>query len=101
MNIIHIISDTFRRDNLALRRARPTYLRDIRHLWIAEKCVVFDKDYVCSYPTVPIREDLVTGQIGLAHRGWELLKRDVPVIANPLSEVGVTSMMIADTWAGE
>ena len=39
----------------------------------------------------------MTGQVGLARRGWEPLKRDVPVIADALSEVGVTSMMIADT----
>ena len=39
----------------------------------------------------------MTGQVGLARRGWESLKRDVPVIADALPEVGVTSMMIADT----
>ena len=99
MNIIHIISDTFRRDNLATygddRQPTKGYTPFLDAF--AEKCVVFDKAYVCSYPTVPIRGDLVTGQVGLARRGWEPLKRDVPVIADALSEVGVISMMIADT----
>ena len=99
MNIIHIISDTFRRDNLAAYGDdhQPTKGYTPFLNAFAEKCVVFDKAYVCSYPTVLIRGDLVTGQVGLARRGWDPLKRDAPVIADALSEVGVTSMMIADT----
>ena len=94
MNIIHIISDTFRRDNLSIYGGKG-YSPSLDTF--AEKCVVFDKAYVCSYPTVPIRGDLVTGQVGICRRGWEPLKRDVPVIADALSTAGVVSMMIADT----
>ncbi len=94
MNIIHIISDTFRRDNLAIYGGKG-YTPSLNAF--AEKCVVFDKAYVCSYPTVPIRGDLVTGQVGICRRGWEPLKRDVPVIATDLTNAGIVSMMIADT----
>ena len=94
MNIIHIISDTFRRDNLAIYGGKG-YTPSLNAF--AEKCVVFDKAYVCSYPTVPIRGDLVTGQVGICRRGWEPLERSVPVIANALTDAGVVSMMIADT----
>ena len=94
MNIIHIISDTFRRDNLAIYGGKG-YTPSLNAF--AEKCVVFDKAYVCSYPTVPIRGDLVTGQVGICRRGWEPLERNVPVIANALTDAGVVSMMIADT----
>ena len=94
MNIIHIISDTFRRDNLAIYGGKG-YTPSLNAF--AEKCVVFDKAYVCSYPTVPIRGDMVTGQVGICRRGWEPLKRDVPVIATDLTKAGVVSMMIADT----
>lgn len=94
MNVVHIISDTFRRDNLEIYGGKG-YTPALNAF--AEKCVVFDKAYVCSYPTVPIRGDLVTGQVGICRRGWEPLKRDVPVIATDLTEAGVTSMMIADT----
>ncbi|MCZ6634198.1 MAG: sulfatase [bacterium] len=94
MNIIHIISDTFRRDNLSLfgGKGHAPFLNSF-----AEKCVVFDRTYVTSFPTVPIRGDLVTGQVGICRRGWEPLKRDVPVIADALTDAGVISMMIADT----
>ena len=94
MNVIHIISDTFRRDNLQIfgKKGHAPFLDAF-----AEKCVVFDRAYVCSFPTVPIRGELVTGQVGMCRRGWEPLKRDVPVIADSLSEASVVSMMIADT----
>ena len=94
MNVIHIISDTFRRDNLRVfgGKGHAPFLDAF-----AEKCVVFDKAYVCSFPTVPIRGDLVTGQVSICRRGWEPLQRDVPVIADSLGESGVASMMIADT----
>ena len=94
MNIIHIISDTFRRDNLEIFGGKG-YSPALNAF--AEKCVVFDKAYVCSYPTVPIRGDLVTGEVGICRRGWEPLQRNVPVIANDLTKAGVVSMMIADT----
>ena len=94
MNIIHIISDTFRRDNLAIYGGKG-YTPSLNAF--AEKCVVFDKAYVCGFPTVPIRGELVTGQVSICRRGWEPLKRDVPVIADALTKAGVVSMMIADT----
>lgn len=94
MNIIHIISDTFRRDNLEVFGGNG-YSPALNAF--TEKCVVFDKAYVCSYPTVPIRGDLVTGEVGICRRGWEPLQRNVPVIANTLTKAGVVSMMIADT----
>ena len=94
MNIIHIISDTFRRDNLEMYGGKG-YCPALNTF--AEKCVVFDKAYVCSYPTVPIRGDLVTGEVGICRRGWEPLQRNVPVITNSLTKAGVISMMIADT----
>ena len=96
MNIIHIISDTFRRDNLAIYGGKG-YTPSLNAF--AEKCVVFDKAYVCGFPTVPIRGELVTGQVSICRRGWEPLKRDVPVIADDLTKAGVVSMMIADTPA--
>lgn len=94
MNVIHIISDTFRRDNLAIFGGKG-YTPSLNAF--AEKCVVFDKAYVCGFPTVPIRGELVTGQVSICRRGWEPLKRDVPVIADDLTNAGVVSMIIADT----
>ncbi len=94
MNIIHIISDTFRRDNLEVYGGKG-YCPALNAF--AEKSVVFNKAYICSFPTVPIRGDLVTGEVGICRRGWEPLPRNVPVIANALTKAGVVSMMIADT----
>ncbi len=94
MNIIHIISDTFRRDNLDVYGGKG-YCPALNAF--AEKCIVFNKAYITSFPTVPIRGDLVTGEVGICRRGWEPLQRNIPVIANQLTQAGVISMMIADT----
>ena len=94
MNIIHIISDTFRRDNLDVYGGKG-YCPALNAF--AEKCIVFNRAYITSFPTVPIRGDLVTGEVGICRRGWEPLQRNVPVIANQLTTAGVVSMMIADT----
>ena len=68
MNIIHIISDTFRRDNLDVYGGKG-YCPALNAF--AEKCIVFNKAYITSFPTVPIRGDLVTGEVGICRRGWE------------------------------
>ena len=94
MNIIHIISDTFRRDNLEVYGGNG-YCPALNAF--AKKSIVFNKAYITSFPTVPIRGDLVTGEVGICRRGWEPLQRNVPVIANELTKADVISMMIADT----
>ena len=94
MNVIHIISDTFRRDNLSIFGGQAhTPSLDA----FFARSVVFDRAYVCSFPTVPIRGELVTGQVGMCRRGWEPLNRRIPVISDRLTGAGITSMMIADT----
>ncbi len=53
MNILMIVSDTFRKDNLscyAVRRVRTPHLDRF-----AERCVVFSRAYAASFPTMPAR----------------------------------------------
>jgi len=95
MNIILIISDTFRRD----------YLGCYGNKWIstpnldrfAKKSVIFDRAYAASFPTVPNRMDIVTGRFTFTYRQWEPLPRDEVTLAEILSEAGYTTMLIADT----
>ena len=96
MNIILIVSDTFRCDNLACY-APDTPVRTPHLDAFAEKAVVFDKVYCGSYPTVPHRGDILTGQVGFCRRGWEPLDRKVPVIADMLKAAGYRTQMFADT----
>lgn len=96
MNIILIISDTFRRDNLTCY-APDTVVRTPNLDAFAEKAVIFDKVYTGSYPTVPQRGDILTGQVGFTRRGWEPLDRQTPVLADMLNDAGYVTQMFSDT----
>lgn len=95
MNIILIISDTFRWD----------YLGCYGNNWIstpnldrfARRSVIFDKAYAASFPTVPHRMDLVTGRFTFTYRQWEPLPKDEVALAEILGENGYTTMLITDT----
>jgi len=95
VNIILIISDTFRWD----------YLGCYGNNWIstpnldrfAKRSVIFDKAYAASFPTVPHRMDLVTGRFTFTYRQWEPLPKDEVALAEILGENGYTTMLIADT----
>ena len=112
MNFIVIVSDSLRRDHLGC------YGND----WIStphidafsKHCVVFDRAYVASFPTVPHRRDFLTGRFTATYVGWSPLGQrstitaehipadprpgvaDEIVIPEILSEAGYVSMMIVD-----
>ncbi len=95
MNIIEIISDTFRRDYLGAygnKWIRTPYLDRF-----ARMSTTFDRAYICSFPTVPARYELLTGMVAFPTRGWEPMPRDQVTVAERLKEKGYVSMMILDT----
>jgi arylsulfatase A-like enzyme len=95
MNIILIVSDTFRQD----------YLGCYGNNWIktpnldkfARKSAIFDNAYAASFPTVPHRMDLVTGRFTFPYREWEPLPEDETVISEMVGEKDYISMLICDT----
>ena len=95
MNIIQIVSDTFRRDRLGI------YGNNWIHTPYLDRfgamSTVFDKAYICSFPTVPARYEFLTGKVAFPTRGWEPMPRDQTTIAEYLREKGYISMMIFDT----
>ncbi|RKY86957.1 sulfatase, partial [candidate division KSB1 bacterium] len=60
MNIILIVSDTFRRDHLGCYG--NTWISTPNLDKLARDSVVFDRAYAASFPTVPNRYDLLTGR---------------------------------------
>jgi len=95
MNIILIVSDTFRQD----------YLGCYGNNWIktpnldkfARKSAIFGNAYAASFPTVPHRMDLATGRFTFPYREWEPLPKDEVVISEMLGKHGYTTMLICDT----
>lgn len=95
MNLIFIVSDTFRRDHLGCYgnlNIRTPYLDRF-----ATISTVFDSAYLCSFPTVPARFEFLTGNVAFPTRGWQPMPSDQRTIAERLREVGYISMGVFDT----
>jgi arylsulfatase A-like enzyme len=95
MNIILIVSDTFRRDYLGCYANNWIHTPNIDHL--AKESVVFDRAYAASFPTVPNRRDLVTGRFSFTYSDWGPLPLEEVVLADVLREAEYVTMLIADT----
>lgn len=95
MNIIVLVSDTFRYD----------YLGCNGNAWIntpnldrfARRAVSFDHHYLSSFPTIPNRTDLFTGRFTFPFHGWQPLDPQIPVLSTLFGQAGYTSQLIADT----
>ncbi|MCW5977876.1 MAG: sulfatase-like hydrolase/transferase [Bryobacteraceae bacterium] len=104
-NVILLVSDTFRADNLACYGSKWV---DCPHLnAFAREAVIFDDAYPEGMPTIPIRRTLMTGRRIVPfyyHRqhepvqlpGWHELYNEDVTLSETLKEAGYTSALIAD-----
>jgi arylsulfatase A-like enzyme len=94
-NVILIVSDTLRRDHLAPygSRVRTPVLDKF-----AKVSTVFDRHYVHNFPTVPARTDMYTGRYTSAYLDWQPLSRNEVVLSEVLSQAGLTTFLIGDTY---
>jgi len=95
VNIVLIISDTFRRDNLSCYSRRQVYTPYLDRF--AKKCVVFDRAYCASFPTMPMRADLMTGKYTFNYLGWAPLPAEEVILQQVLMDAGYTTMAVVDT----
>jgi arylsulfatase A-like enzyme len=80
---------------LKMAGARASYMPDVDRL--AENAFFFDQQYVSSFPTVPNREDIMTGKYSFPHRGWGPLHENAVTAAEILSGGGHLTQLICDT----
>lgn len=95
MNIVFIMSDTFRRDHLGCygnKTIRTPHLDQF-----AKRCIVFDKYYANSFPTVPSRADIFTGKWTYTYLGWTPLPQKETVLAQVLQKAGYATKAVVDT----
>jgi len=95
MNVIMVMSDTFRRDNLACYNSEARYAPNLDGF--AEEAVVFDKAFCGSFPTVPNRNDLLTSRHTFTYKDWEPLGEEELVLPEVLGEAGVLTCAVFDT----
>ncbi len=95
MNIILIMSDTFRRDHLGYYgdvSIRTPYLDQF-----SKSCVKFNNCYTASFPTLPNRADLFTGKYTFTYLGWAPLPREEKnILAEVLQRAGYTTIATVD-----
>lgn len=106
MNVILIISDSMRRDCLGCYGA-PSWASDFStnigrihtpHLdRFSERALIFDNAFVASFPTVPARNDILTGRYTWTYKPWSPLDEDEITLQEVLSEAGVLTGLVADT----
>jgi len=95
MNVIVLVNDTFRRDQLGC------YGNDWIHTpnldQFGRRGAIFEQYYAASYPMVPNRWDLSTGRFGFPILGWQPLGQGDASWGQLLSRHGVHTQVIWDT----
>jgi arylsulfatase A-like enzyme len=94
MNVILIMSDTFRRD--ALSCYGPSQAITPRLDAFAKQSYIFDHAYLGSFPTIPNRLDIMTGRFTFIDHEWCPLPASAITLQQILGASGVTTMMTVD-----
>ena len=107
LNVILLVSDTFRADNLAAYGGQWIETPNLNRL--AEESVLFEDAYPEGMPTIPIRRQLYTGRRILPTRvyfqhepggagspGWHHLYNEDVTLGEVLTEAGYQTALIAD-----
>jgi len=95
MNIILLVSDTFRYDNLFDRAAMPVRTPQLDRF--CERAVSLSHMYAASFPTIPQRTDLTTGRFGWPWYPWQdRLKSSRNHLPEILGQQGYVSQLLCD-----
>ena len=95
-NIILLITDTFRYDNLGNRATKPirTPMLDS---FAANRASAIEKFYMNSFPTIPHRTDVATSTVGWPHYPWQPIDQSGPNhVAKLLAGEGYATQLICD-----
>ena len=95
MNIVFIMSDSFRFDHVGITGTGKCMTPNIDKL--ADSAHVFRNAFISSFPTVPNRWDIFTGRLNHTYAQWQPLPENEVVVSQVLGEGGYTTMMVADT----
>ena len=95
MNVILIISDSFRWDNLCGERGAEVHTPSLDRL--VQEATIFENAYLASFPTVPHRHDVMTGRHTCTYAGWQPLPADAVTIQDVLGAAGVMTICVCDT----
>ncbi len=95
MNVVLVVSDTFRRDHLGCYGNQAIRTPNLDAF--ARHSLVFEDCYPTSFPTVPARADLMTGRYTFLYLPWGPLPENEITLAECLREAGYTTAGVGDT----
>ena len=94
MNIIFVMSDSFRYDNLSCYGKGKAITPRLDAF--AGQANVFHNAYLGSFPTIPNRLDIMSGRFSFIDHEWCALPHEVVTPQQILSASGIITQMIAD-----
>lgn len=94
-NVVVVVADTFRRDHLGAYGNPDIHTPNLDAF--ARSSVVFDQHVISSFPTMPARADMLTGNFSYTFMGWEPLWLTLHTLPGLLSAAGYTTMGVVDT----
>lgn len=95
MNIILVIIDTLRYDYIGAHGNDWIQTPNMDRL--AAESWVFTNSYTSSFPTIPHRTDVITGQYGNPFHIWRPLPFHTPTLPRALARAGYATQLIHDT----
>jgi arylsulfatase A-like enzyme len=107
MNVILIISDSLRRDHVPcytdqVTPPKPEYGPPYKVYApcleeFGSNSLIFDNAYVCSFPTVPCRNDILTGRYTFLYKPWAPIGDEQYILSEVLNKAGYVTALFADT----
>jgi len=94
-NVFLIISDTLRRDTLSCYGGDWVHTPHLDRF--AQQAVIFENAFLSSFPTVPLRNDILTGRYTFTYKPWAPLDRDEVTLQETLRDAGILTSLVADT----
>lgn len=94
LNIVLIVSDTFRRDHLGCYGNATIRTPHLDRF--SGQSVTFDHAYPASFPTLPTRADIMTGRLTYAYRGWEPMPENEITLPQILANNGYHTFGVSD-----
>ncbi len=95
MNVILVMSDSFRRDHVGAYGNE--WIRTPALDRLVEQSWSFPNFRMGSYATIPQRTDMFTGRFSFAYRPWQALEPEDVVLTELLAADGVSTYCAADT----
>ena len=95
MNLAYIVIDTLRYDHIGANGNDWIETPNIDRF--ASKAWAYDRAFCASFPTIPYRTDVITGQYGAPFHAWKPLRHERQTLPWTLAQNGYATQLIHDT----